>query len=286
MKVALLVLLAFFCTVSLHANVAVCPAAHDTSLDAGDVNNSDGGGPAFFVGTDGDDETHRALISFDLSSIPAGSTITNVQLVLTLSNVAGGGGGGGGTEPSNATISLYALTRSWGEGTSESDALGVNGTGHGAPASAGDATWDAAMFDETNGLWANPGGDFNSTASGSLFLNGNMVNTAFTWLSTPQMVADVQGWLNNSATNYGWILINADETDPRTLYGFYSRTWSTFPGAQGQANFEPALQVTFTPPGVPVPPWASWAGLAAVAFVSLRALRRNGSSREASFPLS
>jgi hypothetical protein len=285
MKVAPLILLAFFSTLSLHANVVMCPASHDTSLDESDPNNSDGGGPAFFVGTDGDDAPHRALISFDLSSIPPGSTITNVQLILTLANVAGGGGGGG-PEPTSATISLYALTRSWGEGLSESGALGINGTGHGAPASTGDATWDAAMFQTTNGLWTNPGGDFNSTASGALFLNGNMVNTVFTWPSTSQMVADVQGWLNNSAPNNGWILINADETDPRTLYGFYSRTWSTFPGAQNQANFEPALQVTFTPPGVPVPLWASWAGLGAVAFVSLRALRHKRPSTESANPLS
>jgi hypothetical protein len=272
MKVALLASLAFFCSLSLRADVVVCPAAHDTSLDESDPDNSDGGGPAFFVGTDGDSAPHRALISFNLSGIPAGSTITNVQLILTLSNVAGGMGGGN-LVPTSATIGLYSLTRSWGEGTSESDATGIAGTGHGEPASLGDATWNAAMYQEPNGSWAKPGGDFNSTASGSFVLNGNTVNTVFTWPSTAQLVADVQGWLNNPSTNNGWELINADETDPRTLYGFYSREWSTFPG--GQASQEPKLQVTFTPPtGVPIPVWATWSSLGAVAIVSLRALRR------------
>jgi hypothetical protein len=276
MKFALLALLIFACGATLWADVAVCPALKDSSLDSGASQNySDGGGPGFFAGTDGDPSPgniHRALIAFDLSGIPAGSTITNVQMTLTLALVAGAGQGL--NEANSATISLYDISRNWGEGTNGSTFTGVQGSGHGLPANPGDATWDAASFEQT--FWVNAGGDHSSTASCTYTLMGNTVGTAFTWPSTPQMVADVQGWLNNPSTNFGWELINADETDLRTLYGFYSREWSTFPG--GMASQEPALQVTYTPPvTVPVPMWSPWAALAGVMLVSLRAVRgRNG----------
>ena len=141
---------------------------------------------------------------------------------------------------------MFDVSHSWGQGTAgnPSDSSGIGASGGGFPAGTGDATWNSAFNGQT--LWTTPGGDHASTASDTLFLNGNTTGTAFTWLSTPQMVADVQGWLNNPATNFGWELINADEVDVRTLYGFYSSEWATFPG--GLASQEPALQITYTVP--------------------------------------
>ncbi len=193
-------------------------------------------------------------------------------MTLTLALVAGAGMNT--IEHTSATISLYDLTRTWGEGTTESDAIGVQTTGHGEPANPGDATWNAASF--PSGLWTHPGGDhsFDSasvTATLTLVNNATM-GTAYTWPSTPQTVADVQGWLNNPTTNFGWELINADEVDPKTLFGFYSREWHKFTG--GMASQEPVLQVTYTPATtVPVSPWATWVACAGVMMVSFRALR-------------
>ena len=44
----------------------------------------------------------------------------------------------------------------------------------------------------------------------------------YTWGSTPGMVADVQGWLDQPGANFGWILIG-DETGPQTVKNFASR---------------------------------------------------------------
>lgn len=236
-RTTLILFLAACCSVSAHAAAVTLGADKDTSIFQNNVNNSLGGGPGFFAGTNANNSPRRALISFDLSSIPAGSIITDVQLTLTLGQVSGG-------SPGTATIGLFDLTQNWGEGTAGSTATGIGGTGNGFAASAGDATWNAASFPGT--LWTTAGGDHAAAASASLALSGTTVGTAYTWLSTSQLVADVQGWLNTPATNFGWQLINANETSANSLYGFYSSEWHTFTG--GSASQEPALQVTYTVP--------------------------------------
>jgi hypothetical protein len=263
MRLPFLVLLAFCSAATVHATVVTLGTSQDTSIFANNVNNSDGGGPGLFAGDNGTGSPRRALLEFNLSSIPAGSIITNVQLTLTLGQVGGA---------TTATIGLFDVTQSWGEGTAESGASGIGGTGQGAMASTGDATWDAAFYSSTSPtLWTSPGGDHAATASASLFLGTNTLSTAFTWGSTAQMVADVQGWVNNSSTNDGWELINADESDPNTLYGFYSREWDNahFGGSSTQV---PALQVTYTP--APEPSSSLLAAPAALALLSTRARRR------------
>lgn len=267
MKSKLLFLLATLCAISARADVAMLSASKDASIVKGNPNNNNGGGPCFFAGTDGNSSPHRALLSFSLNGIPAGATITSVQLTLTLAQVAGSGGGGGGQIAHTATIGLYDLTSNWGEGTVESDAFGIGGTGQGGPANPGDATWNAAFYQQTS--WATSGGDHASTASASLFMDNNTAGTVYTYPSTPQLVADVQGWLNNPASNFGWELINADETSQRTFFAFYSREWGTFNG--GQVSQEPSLGVTFT---VPEPAVGSLTAAAILTVFSLRPLHR------------
>lgn len=259
MRIQLLFLVTALFAAPLRADVVTLGAAQDTMIQNGNPDNADGGGAGLFVGTNGNGSPHRSLISFSLAGIPAGATITNVQLTLTLGQTAGQGGGGG-TPADDATISLYDVTRSWGEGTAGNNtvSLGLGASGGGFTAGTGDATWNSAFNGQT--LWGTAGGDHVSTASDTLTLNGNGTGAAFTWLSTPQMVADVQGWLNDPSTNFGWELINADETSLRTFYAFYSSEWHTFPG--GLASQEPALQVTFTVPEPGTGSLAIFAGLA------------------------
>jgi hypothetical protein len=244
------------------ADVMTFGASQDTSIFANNVDNSDGGGPGIFAGTSGAGSPRRGLIAFDVSSIPAGATITNVQLTLTLGQTAGSG-------PGAATIGLFAVTQNWGQGTNGSTATGVGGTGQGFAANPGDATWNAAFFSATTPtLWNAPGGDHVSTASASRLVSGTTVGTAYTWGSTVQFVANVQSWLNNPATNFGLELVNADETNASTLYGFYSSEWdNTHFG--GSATQVPALQVTYTVP-VPEPTGISLAAIAAFTLLGRR----------------
>lgn len=263
MKLTPLLVLAVFCAVAARADVIDLGANHDTTLFQNNVNNAAGGGPGIFAGTNGAVSPRRGLISFDLSSIPAGATITDVQLTLTVGQIAGSGGSGG---MNTETIGLFAITRPWGEGTAEAGATSIGGTGQGAAAGVGDATWNQSAFSITS--WTNPGGDFVSTASASLTLNNAAPGLSFTWLSTSQLVADVQGWLNNPSTNDGWELINADEHDGTTFDAFYSREAAEAGATAGEL---PSLQVTYT---VPEPASSALGAVALMATASVRPSRR------------
>ena len=118
-------------------------------------------------------------------------------------------------EPSEA----HRATASWGEGTSTAG----SGEGFGADSADGDATWVHRRFDTER--WATPGGDFSpevsaSTAVGRPPLGGV---ATITWGSTPRMVADVQGWLDDPSSNYGWLLLGNEEKEQQSAKRFESR---------------------------------------------------------------
>jgi hypothetical protein len=203
-----------------HADVITVGASKDNSL-LEDPNGAFSGGAssAFFLGrlgTNGNTLKRRGAIAFDLSSIPSNAVITNVSMTLTLLR------GSGGSTP----VELHAFTKNWGEGTSL-------GGPQGGASSAGDATWIHTFF--PGATWTNPGGDFDAAVSG-------VQNVDFTgpvtWQSTGQMVADVQRWVRNADSNFGWVMIG-DEVNISTAKEFTSKE-----GFSGQ----PALTVTFSVP--------------------------------------
>jgi hypothetical protein len=171
------------------------------------------------VGSNGSGTLRRALIRFDLSGIPSGSTVTSVQLRMFMSQ------GQGGTR----AHSLYRMSASWGEGSSFSFG------GAGAPAQAGDATWIHRFAPGTP--WAVPGGDFADTPSATQNVSGI---GWYVWGSSAELVADVQSWIDAPAQNFGW-MVRGDESVQRTAKRFDSRQ-SSNPATK------PQLIVTFTPP--------------------------------------
>jgi hypothetical protein len=170
----------------------------DATLFSENPNNANSKGTAFFagrVGGAGSGGFRRALIGFDLSSIPAGSTINSVNLRLTVNKVRG---------TTSTPFSLHRLNAAWNEGTSAVGATVPDGQGEAA--TPGDPTWANRIFPGTP--WATPGGDFNSTASATTNITtvGN-----YTWTSA-QLAADVQAWVNSAATNFGWLLKSNEVT--------------------------------------------------------------------------
>ena len=91
----------------------------------------------------------------------------------------------------------------------------------------------------TNHFWATPGGDFQSTPSFSFAMP-----TAGTFVvpASPGLVADVQGWRNNPASNFGWILKAQAENTIYTARRLDSRQSLT-------AANRPTLTVTYLLPG-------------------------------------
>ena len=135
----------------------------------------------------------------------------------------------------------------WGEGTAGSSTPGIGGAGNGFAAAAGDATWNTPTFG--SGAWTNPGatGDFNAAASafGRRHRSGrNRLHLAF----HPGLVSDVQSWLNNPVTNFGWALINANEAANATVKAFYSRSATqNSSGGTLDPAFRPMLTITYIP---------------------------------------
>lgn len=209
---------------SVAADQVILVADRDNTLyerAGGDVSN--GAGQRFFAGHTGQqvDGIRRGLIRFDVAgAVPPGSVITGVTLRLNMSRTRSG----------NRTVSIHRLLADWGEGPS--DAFGEEGDG--ASAEPGDATWLHRFFDDA--LWSQPGGDFVATASASRIVGGL---GAYVWGSTSSMVADVQAWLDDPGTNFGWIVIG-DESTTTTSKRFDSREHPT------QAN-RPRLTIDYLP---------------------------------------
>ena len=73
------------------------------------------------------------------------------------------------------------------------------------------------MFDTV--AWTTPGGDFTAAASASADVPDM---NAVTWGSTPELVADVQAWVDDPSSNFGWIVIG-NESARITAKRFASR---------------------------------------------------------------
>jgi hypothetical protein len=218
--------LVLFASTAAAQVVTTLVASRDNTLiqnNTGAVSN--GAGDHMFagrVGGTGGTSIRRGLLSFDVAGgIPAGSTITSVRLTLNMSRsiIAG-----------EQTIQLRRVLGDWGEGTSNAGGE----EGQGAQSTANDATWVHRFFNTAN--WQTQGGDFAATASASLAVGGD---GRYTWGSSAQMVADVQGWFNNPGTNFGWLLLG-NEASAGTAKRFDTRENPT-------AANRPMLEITYTP---------------------------------------
>ena len=129
-------------------------------------------------------------------------------------------------------MELHKLLADWGEGTS----IAPGEEGDGAPATPNDATWRHRFFDTI--FWSTQGGDFSATVSASQSV-GPLGQ--YTW-SSAQMVADVQGWLDNPASNFGWLMLG-DESVFLTAKRFDTR----------ESASPPVLAITYIPAGTPTP---------------------------------
>lgn len=244
--------------------------------------NSNGAGPGMFAGSNSNQSPRRGLLSFDVSSIPTGSTITSAQVQLTVGQIAGSGGTGAGGDQLTRTIDLFKLNKDWGQGTTGSTSTSIGGTGQGFPANPGDATWTANKLGQDT--WTTPGalGDTSGVASASTQIQGGLAvggsqNQTFTWGSTSQLIADVQSWLNNPALNFGWLIKNVDEIDnpatPSVNEGF--QTFRAFYTKEGEAQglgTGPRLLLEYSPAAVPLPAavWLFGSGLAAMVGLARR----------------
>jgi hypothetical protein len=184
---------------------------------------SDGKGPSLYAGriNNSTNAVRRALLKFDLSSVPANVQIQSVKLTLTVIQSANST-----LTPHNFT--LHKVLSNWGEGSSI-------GRGTGAAATTGDATWQYTFYSTTN--WTTNGGDFVSTASATA---AGVKEELIIW-SSPQMLSDVNAWISNASTNFGW-LIKGEEAIMGSAKAFVSR--------EGLNVYPKTLTIYYTLPAV------------------------------------
>lgn len=221
---------------AVQADVVTLEPSKDNTLyqsTTGAVSN--GAGSAFISGKTNQNQIRRALMGFDVSSLPAGAIVTDVTLTLHCSAAAPGG--------SPVSFGLHRVLADWGEGTSVAEPGGT-----GVAATPGDATWIHRFYDTST--WATPGGDFVAGASASESVG---IPGFYSWTGAG-LVSDVQSWLDNPAASFGWILVGGEGT-AGTARRFDSREIQ-------DPSFRPALTITYVPaPGAIA--MASVAGLAA-----------------------
>ena len=127
-------------------------------------------------------EDQSTLLSWDVSSIPTGKTVTSASLVINV------------TQGSNQTYTIYEMKRNWTEGQ---------------------ATW----LEYQNGIGWQTAGAEGSSDRGATALG--TISTTVTGLTTINLNADgialVQSWVNTPAANYG-VIISGGTTDADFLF--------------------------------------------------------------------
>jgi hypothetical protein len=213
------------------------------------------GATTLVAGINNQNSDSRALIQFDLSSIPAGSVITSVLVTLTVTRQPDPDQHLG---PQNSDFSLYTVLRPWGEGT------GSNVTG--SLANTGDATWNAAQYGVPNGAWTAPGGQIGSDFATNPSATSSVAGLgSYIWGSSDQLVSDAQSWLDDPTSNYGWVLIDNSQVLPNpegTARRFSSKEES------GGGIPPPELTITYT--STPEPGMTFLVGLGTVLCVMRR----------------
>lgn len=229
MKKSLLILTAFCVSGHAAADMVTLTSVKDNTLQKSTTGaKANGAGKFLFVGKTAESTSinlRRPVIQFDVSSIPAGSTVTEVYFTLYCSKAITAG-----------PVTCHRCLSPWNEGTAAATCQG-NNEGCGANSVNGDSTWIHRVKPGT--LWSAQGGDFVATPSDTKFVEGQDLTT--TWGSTPGMVADVQAWVNNPTTNNGWLLIGEEIADGGTAKRFNTRENTI-------ASTRPKLVVHFTQP--------------------------------------
>lgn len=219
-------------------------------------NNAFGGGDVMLVGnnnaTGPTGNPRRALLEFDLTgALPAGAVVTDVALTLHLD--------GSGPTAGNRTLALHRLTSSWDSGSSGTGGAGGGG-GQGVAPAPGDVTWNFRSYNDQ--AWSTAGGDFVAASSATLSVGTNV--GYYTWATTAALVADVNGWLADPASNFGWILLG-EEAAKGAVRRFDSVERS-------EPSYRPVLRIGYTV--VPEPAGYQLLAAAALALTVVRRLRR------------
>lgn len=206
----------------------------DTTLSQNYPSNNFGGLGFANSGTTQNLTGNRALFKFDLAgSIPKGSKIKTASLVLSVTRTPADGF-------TFSDFGLHRLLRDWGEGNKVTPSSSQN-AGTGSLATTNEATW-FYRFAFTTNTWTSPGAsatnDYVPATSSSQTIYG-LIDSPYAFNSSALTVLDVQFWLDNPQSNFGWILVcNGEDV------GFTARRF----GSREDTNNTPQLLIDYDPP--------------------------------------
>jgi PEP-CTERM putative exosortase interaction domain len=158
-----------------------------------------GGDVTIILGTTTSPATIRGLLSFSLASIPAGSQITDISLVLKNRNPDGTTGG-------PFTVDLHQLTKAFAEGT---------GTA-GAPNTTVGASWTRTGVGGVN--WTTPGGDFGAVLSSFSASTGGAGGLTYTFGTSSAFVQAAQAALNGGQDLSLLMKLSDESTATRKIF--------------------------------------------------------------------
>ncbi len=235
MKKTLMALAAVVGGMELQGATVTIPATADTALHEL-FSDSNMGGTLFMVAGatknifDGFSTyaRMRGLIRFDLGGqIPAGAVVSGVKVNMSVTFKPTPGPAPG------SMFALHRMLKDWTEGTK---------VGVGTSATAGEATWIGPKGNAT--AWEAPGaggsGDAAAEASSAVFMD---TVGRYAFPTSAELVADVQGWVDQPASNFGWLMKSTSEDVGQTGRRF---------GAREDAGARATLEVTYSLPAAEV----------------------------------
>jgi len=178
-------------TVTLQNGVNSYSGTTDASLRSDNKNTNYGNSTTLLA--DGSPD-YAALLRFDLSSISAGKTVTAAQLSFNVVNTSSG------------SYTFYALKRTWDEAQVNWNRA-LTGT-----------NWQTAGASGSNDRETTALGTFPSSSTGSITITLNAAG-----------IAKLQSWINDPASNYGFILLNYSNSDGLDLSSSEASTVSQRP---------------------------------------------------------
>jgi hypothetical protein len=189
-------------------------AGKDTYINELLTNENNGANDVLKVKTSVQD--NKILLEFNLSNIPSNAIITSASVTLY---------GEAGTNNGEENVSIYRVTRYWDEGTGNAQSSGDG------------ATWNNAT---NTTLWTTAGGDYAATEFARTPVT---TNGYYTWIITSL----VQGWVNGTWSNYGFIMVNPIDGDSLNTFTSGDDTVAV-QRPQFNVSYTTALNVTFVSP--------------------------------------
>lgn len=213
------VLSALVCSpASAHSEtIELLPTSDATLFEDPEGAKASGAGPTLFLGDNRLSTTRRALLRFEVAAeLPPDAVVQSVSLWLYVSDAP---------NETAQPVTVHRVLESWGEGPSASSG------GGGAPAEPGDATWLHRFY--PGDPWSEVGGSFDPTVAASI----QMGISGWQEFAAEGLVQDVQGWLDDPSSNFGWMLRGAEGT-PSSSRGLHSRESET-------AELRPYLHIEY-----------------------------------------